>query len=230
MISFSQFELNLHALKSAIATACEKTKRDPSTVKILAVTKEQPVEAWHYATQTGCFAIGENRVALALEKSETATPPLPRLEFIGHLQSNKAKQAALLFNRIESVTSLKLLKILNTAILEANRPPLRILLEINTGNDPAKTSAPLSEAPFLLDYALSHCPSLQVEGLMAMAPLNRDPAYTFGGLQTLQHSLQDQFKYPLLELSMGMSQDFSTAITHGSTLIRIGSLLFQPLA
>ncbi len=227
MLPFAHFSSKVLTIQSNIVAACQRAKRDPLSVKVMAVCKNQTFEAWQYTLKAGLFAVGENRVQESLKKHECTSYPRPRLEFIGHLQTNKVKKALSLFDRIQSVDSIQLLKALNNKVIDLNKAPFPILLEINTGNDPAKTAASIQEAPYLLEFALSHCPALRVEGLMTIAPRHQDSEPSFLGLYTLRNELETSFHYPLPELSMGMSQDFPIAIAQGSTLIRIGSALFQ---
>ncbi len=224
--SYDEFSQRTTALLAQIADACRAAKRDPSEVQLLAVTKTHPAIAAEYAARFGLPAVGENRVQEAVEKRPQVAAPL-RWELIGHLQSNKSKLAATHLDRIQSVDSEKLLRLLDRAAHEQGRQ-LAVLLQINAGHDPAKFGADPADAPRLLEVALA-CPHLRVEGLMTIAPLSDDPAVaqrTFENLRTIRDELATQFNQPLRELSMGMSGDFATAIAAGSTQIRIGTALY----
>ncbi len=224
--SYDEFSQRTTALLAQIADACRAAKRDPSEVQLLAVTKTHPAIAAEYAARFGLPAVGENRVQEAVEKRPQVAAPL-RWELIGHLQSNKSKLAATHLDRIQSVDSEKLLRLLDRAAHEQGRR-LAVLLQINAGHDPAKFGADPADAPSLLEVALT-CPHLRVEGLMTIAPLSDDPAVaqrTFENLRTIRDELATQFNQPLRELSMGMSGDFATAIAAGSTQIRIGTTLY----
>jgi pyridoxal phosphate enzyme (YggS family) len=226
MISYEEFQLRADAVRRRIADACARAGRAPAEVRLLAVTKTQPAAAADYAARYGLEAVGENRVQEAAGKREQ-TRAAVRWELIGHLQSNKAAQAARLFDRIQSVDSEKLLNHLDRAAHEAGRP-LPILLEINAGGDPAKFGATPDEAPRLLEAALAK-PALRVEGLMTVAPWSSDPAVAaraFGALRELRDRLAGRFGAPLAELSMGMSGDLAEAVAAGSTLVRVGTALF----
>jgi len=195
-------------------------------VRLLAVTKTHPAAAAEYAARYGLRAVGENRVQEGMEKRAQCTAPLA-WELIGHLQSNKAKLAVAHFDRVQSVDSEKLLRVLAQAA-EAQSKTLPVLLQINAGNDPAKFGAEPTDAPRLLELALT-LPALRVEGLMTIAPLSEDrdvARRTFANLRTIRDALSAQFGVALPELSMGMSGDLAEAIAEGSTLVRVGTALF----
>lgn len=226
MISFDELKLRTESLLEEISAACEASGRPAEAVRLLPVTKTHPADVVEMVARLGLGAVGENRVQEAIDK-KALSQALVRWELIGHLQSNKAKLAVQTFDRIQSVDSEKLLTVLDRAAAEAGKR-LAILLQINAGNDPAKFGAEPSEAARLLETALSKT-HLQVEGLMTIAPLSGDPAVaqrTFFNLRKLRDDLSGSFHVPLTELSMGMSGDFAAAIEAGSTLIRVGSLLF----
>jgi len=206
--------------------ACIRAGRPAAEVRLLAVTKTHPAAAAEYAARYGLRAVGENRVQEGMEKRAQCTMPL-EWELIGHLQSNKAKLAVAHFDRVQSVDSEKLLRVLAQAA-EAQSKTLPVLLQINAGNDPAKFGAEPADAPRLLELALA-LPTLRVEGLMTIAPLSEDrdvARRTFANLRTIRDTLSAQFGVALPELSMGMSGDLAEAIAEGSTLVRVGTALF----
>jgi hypothetical protein len=173
--------------------------------------------------------VGENRVQEAREKKLSCSGVGVRWELIGHLQSNKAKIAAGLFDRIQSVDSPGLLDGLDRAAAAA-RPGgrLPVLLQINAGRDPAKHGCELEDAPALLEHALT-CYHIVVEGLMTIAPLSDDPDVArraFEALRECRDALVPRGGVSLAELSMGMSDDWRAAVLAGSTQIRVGSALF----
>ncbi len=226
MINYPKFEKYAELIEKKIAEACAQCGRKPTEVKVLAVTKSHPYQAVEYAERYGFEAIGENLVQEASDKKQKINSRL-RWEFIGHLQSNKAKLAVATFDRIQSVDRLKILNSLDRLCGESNKT-LPILLQINAGEDPAKYGATLEAAKELLESALQ-CNNLKVEGLMTIAPLsnNRDiAAKCFERLRSLRDSLAIKFGIPLPELSMGMTGDMTQAIKAGSTLIRIGTALY----
>lgn len=226
LISNEVFLENLRALRARVSEACIEAGRDPETVRILPVTKAHPVEAALFAARAGLTSVGENRLQEAVPKIEAARSKGVRWELIGHLQSNKARAAAQVFDRIQSVDSAKLLDLLDrTAGEEGRRLP--VLLQVNAGSDPAKSGATSGEVARLLEHAAGK-PNLRVEGLMTIAPLSGDPAVarrTFAALR----EIRDRLATPglrLEELSMGMTGDLAEAIAEGSTMIRVGTALF----
>ncbi len=229
MISFPEFRTRVDALGRQIAGACRRAGRDPARVELLAVTKTHPPAAIDYAARCGLRAIGENRVQEGVAKKPLVAPGSAALrwELIGHLQSNKARDAAACFDRVQSVDSEKLLRHLDRAAAEKGKT-LAILLQINAGRDPAKFGAEPEDAPRLLDAALA-LPNLRVDGLMTIAPLSGDPAVaerTFANLREIRDRLAASRGVELRELSMGMSGDFEAAIAAGSTTIRVGTALY----
>lgn len=224
--TYDEFCTRVATVRAQIADACARAGRAPAEVGLLAVTKNHPPAAAEYAARIGLRAVGENRVQEGVEKRAQVAAPL-EWELIGHLQSNKARLAATHFDRVQSVDSIKLINHLGRAAGELGKP-LRILLQINAGRDPAKFGAELEDAPALLDAALAQ-PHLRVEGLMTIAPLSDDPDVarrTFVTLRELRDRLASQTGAPLRELSMGMSGDLAAAVAAGSTLVRIGTALY----
>ena len=227
-LAYETFRERVDTVREQIAAACHRAGRDPGGVQLLAVTKTHPPAAAEYAARYGLPAVGENRVQEGVEKRAQCTAAI-RWELIGHLQSNKARLAAAHFDRVQSVDSVKLLTLLDRAAGEQNRR-LALLLQINTGQDPNKFGAEPADAPRLLETALT-LPHLQVDGLMAIAPLSDDPKVaqrTFASLRELRDRLTIQFGVPLPELSMCMTADLALAVAEGSTLVRVGTALFGP--
>jgi pyridoxal phosphate enzyme (YggS family) len=226
MVTYAEFAANAQALVARVSAACQIASRDPASVRILPVTKTHPVEAALHAARFGFPAVAENRVQEAAEK-RAAAPASLRWELIGHLQSNKAKLAVATFDRIQSVDSPALAERLGRLAAEQGKL-LPVLLQVNSGHDPAKFGCDLEAAPALLEAALA-ATSLRVEGLMAVAPLSDDPDVArraFDNLRACRDSLSASFGVTLPELSMGMSGDLEPAVLAGSTCIRVGSALF----
>ena len=239
MITYEEFCSRVAAVEARIAAAARAAGRDPGSVRLLAVTKTHPAGAAVHAARRGLAAVGENRVQEAAAKRPEAAaaleaaglPATLRWELIGHLQSNKARLAAEIFDRIQSVDTEKLVRRLDAAAGELGRP-LAVLLQVNAGNDPAKFGCDPEEAPRLLEAALG-CVHLRVEGLMAIAPLGATEAETaahaartFANLRGLRDGLAARFGASLPELSMGMSGDLEAAVAAGSTCVRVGTALF----
>lgn len=226
MIDFSQFKENLADVNERMDRACSAAGRDVNTVRLLPVTKNHPIDAVDYAHRCGIESVGENRVQEASDKRDSYKGSI-YWELIGHLQSNKAQLAVTIFDRIQSVDSLKLLRRLERFADEAGRV-LPILLQFNTGEDPNKYGFGVAEAASVLEAALG-MGQLRVDGLMTIAPLDDDPDVAkaaFERLRDLRDGLSGQFGVPLSELSMGMTGDLESAIAAGSTQIRVGTALY----
>ena len=230
LVTYRQFQTNVEAIKKRIEAACLRSNRPLDSVKILPVTKTHPVDAVEYAHEFGFLAIGENRVQeVAGKQAQSTCPDAIEWELIGHLQSNKAKEAVQLFNRIQSVDSLKLANRLNRFSEELGKT-LRVLIQVNAGKDPAKFGF-LPEATPGAFEALMALKNLEIEGLMTIAPLDDDldtARRSFVELRDLRDSLEQQFGIALPELSMGMTYDLEASVEAGSTQVRIGTALFGP--
>ena len=218
----------LERVRERVHAVAEETGRDPDLVRILPVTKSLPHTAVQAAVAADLNAVGENRVQEAVGKMKEVNVPVS-WELIGHLQSNKIRLATENFDRIQSVDKAKCLEQINRHAADAGRT-MPVLLQINAGKDPAKFGATLEEAPGLLERALA-CANLRVDGLMTIAPLSSNPTVArsaFASLCSCRDSLEEQFESKLPELSMGMTGDFEDAVREGSTLLRLGTVLFGP--
>ncbi|HTS26409.1 MAG TPA: YggS family pyridoxal phosphate-dependent enzyme [Bryobacteraceae bacterium] len=208
----------LEAVRGRIARAAEQARRDPSAITLLAVTKVFPASIIREAYQLGLREFGENYV----QEFETKAPevgalPGARYHLIGHLQSNKSKKAAELFQVIQTVDSPKLARRLN----ETERP-LDVMLEVKLSEERAKSGAEPSDLPVLID-AVRACPHLRLLGLMTMPPWSDDPELSRPYFRRLRE-LGEQ--HGLSQLSMGMSHDLEAAIEEGATCVRVGTALF----
>ena len=225
-LSYSKFAERANALKARVAHVCRSCGRDPDEVELLAVTKAHSAQAVEFASRYGLKSIGENRVQEAHAKKKECDAAI-RWEMIGYLQSNKARMAVSLFDRIQSVDRIKLLRALDHYCGEDGKV-LPILLQVNAGDDPKKHGVSCEEAPDLLKAALC-CTHLQVEGFMTIAPLDEDSsvaAAAFRRLRELRDSLARKYQVPLPQLSMGMTGDVEEAVKAGSTCLRVGTALF----
>ena len=226
MVTYDQFTGHCQAVLERMDQACQACGRSPSSVRLLPVTKTHPFEAAEYAHRFGLAAVGENRVQEAHVKRPQAPAGL-RWELIGHLQSNKAKQALQAFDVLQSVDSAELAARLGRIATELGLTR-EVYVQVNSGDDPAKFGCDLAEAPAVLEALLLHR-SLKVIGLMAIAPLSDDQAVarrTFAELRRCRDDLETRFGVKLPELSMGMSGDLEIAIAEGSTCVRVGSALY----
>jgi PLP dependent protein len=222
------------AVRARIAAAAARAGRAPDGVTLIAVTKTVPAEAVRAARAAGLTTFGENRVREAEEKMR-ALGDLPgiRWELIGHLQTNKAATAARLFDRIQSVDSLRLAETLEARAAATGRT-LPVLLEINVAGEPSKSGFAPGEA-LAAARAVAALAHLRPEGLMTVAPIAEraeEVRLVFRRLRGLGDELRAAV--PLgadggwHELSMGMSDDFEVAIEEGATIVRVGRALFGP--
>lgn len=216
---------NLARLRERIDRACVRAGRQPGEVEIVAVTKGHPPATVRALADLGLTRLGENRVQEARAKIPLC-PPAIRWQMIGHLQSNKARDAVRLFEMVHSVDSLHLAAELDRwADRQARRLP--VLFEVNVSGEASKHGYPPAR---LLDELeqLNQLPRLEWHGLMTMAPWTPEPEKVrpvFRQLRELKHRCEERLGAPLPHLSMGMSGDFEIAVEEGATLVRIGTAL-----
>jgi hypothetical protein len=193
-------------------------------VLLIAVSKTMDVERVRLAVAAGVAALGENRVQEAREKIEALGHPVP-WHLIGGLQTNKARDAARLFDWIHSVDRLELAQELSRRAHAAART-LSILLQVNLGDEPQKGGVAPAETKRLCE-AVAGLPGLRVRGLMAIPPAAPTAEETRPHFRTLRE-LRDSLG--LEHLSMGMSADYEVAIEEGATMVRVGTAIFGPRA
>ena len=219
---------NLEKIQQQIRVACGRAGREPDSVTLLAVTKSQPPEVVAAAAQLGLALFGENKV----QEARAKIPHCPgRLQwhFIGHLQSNKCREAVELFEMIQSVDSLPLAQeIAKRAEQAAKTVP--ILLEVNVAGEASKFG--YAPEKLLADLeTINALPRIEIRGLMAVPPWSAEPEKSrphFRRLREMKERCEQILGAPLPHLSMGMSGDFEVAIEEGATMIRIGTALFGP--
>ena len=207
------------------------TKLVPYNPKIVAVTKyfDESMIIKYY--EAGLRDFGENRVMEANEKISKLPEEVrknSKFHLIGHLQTNKVKHAVGNFDLIHSVDSLKLAEAIS-AEAEKKNITQKILIQVNNANEESKFGFTTDEIKDCLGKLLV-LPSIQIEGLMNIAPLSQDEDYLrklFRGMKDLKDNLEKEYKVKLKELSMGMSNDFRIAAEEGSTIIRLGRILFK---
>ncbi len=217
---------NIASLQARVAAACERAGRSPGDVLLQAVSKGQPATAVDEAAQAGLLIFGESKVQEAKAKIPLCSGKLS-WHMIGHLQSNKCRDAVQLFALIQSVDSLPLAEEISRRCAQASRT-MPILLEVNVAGEASKFGYPPSR---LLDElaAINALPRIEVQGLMTIAPYASEPEKArpyFRQLRDLKLRCEDRLGAPLPQLSMGMSGDFEVAIEEGSTLVRVGTALF----
>jgi pyridoxal phosphate enzyme (YggS family) len=215
-------------VRERIASAAASAGRRPEEVRLVAVTKTLGSEAIRAAYEAGVRHFGENRVQeWEAKRSEVGHLANACLHMIGHLQRNKARQAAAIFDRIDSIDSLALARKLDQAAAEERRR-IPVLIEVRLSQEPAKSGIePESlDALAMSIMSLSH---LDLEGLMTVPPWSEDPEPArpyFGALRELRDRLAARLSRPLPVLSMGMTNDFEVAIQEGATEVRIGTAIF----
>jgi PLP dependent protein len=216
----------LQSIRRRIASACDRSGRPTASVELMGVSKNHPPEAVAEAVQLGLTLFGENRIQEARTKIPLS-PPNTRWHFIGHLQSNKARDAVALFETIQGVDSLELARELQKQAQKQSRR-VAILAEVNVAGESTKfgwnPEALLAALP-----AMATLDHLELKGLMTIAPYapNPEPARpVFRRLRELRDQCEHQLQCKLPILSMGMSGDLEVAIEEGATLVRVGTALF----
>jgi PLP dependent protein len=220
------FAERFSAIQSRISAACERAGRSPSDVAVMAVSKNHPPESVGEAARCGLTLFGENRVQEAKAKIPLSPGHL-RWHLIGHLQSNKCRDAVALFEMIQGVDSLGLAREIDKAA-EKQAKTMKILLEVNVAGEASKFGYKPEAILADLD-AVNDLPRLELHGLMTIAPYTRVAEQVrpfFRRLRELREACEQKMGVPLPTLSMGMSGDFEVAIEEGSTLVRIGTALF----
>jgi pyridoxal phosphate enzyme (YggS family) len=219
---------NFETIRRRIGEACARAKRNPADVQLLAVTKGHGPDTIAAAADVGQSLFGENKVQEAKAKIPLC-PGRLRWHMIGHLQSNKCRDAVQLFDMLEGVDSLALATEINKQA-ERLAKTMPILLEVNVAGESSKfgykPDALLTE--FMQINAL---PKIEIHGLMTVPPYSPNPERSreyFRQLRALKTKCEEILGAPLPHLSMGMSADFEIAIEEGATIVRIGTALFGP--
>lgn len=223
---------NVSRVRGQIAAAAQGVGRSAHDVTLVAVTKTRSLAEIRAAHRAGVTHFGENRVEEAEDKL-----PVPGLEgvtwhMVGHLQSRKVRRAVGLFDRIDSVDSVRLARRLDSQVA-AQGLTLPILIEVNVSGEESKYGFPLSDR-IALDAAVAEIvtlPNLHVDGLMTVAFIADDPEQVrpiFARLRELRDQLRDRFpQADWRHLSMGMSDDFVIGVQEGATMVRVGRALFD---
>ena len=224
----AQIAANIEQIRRRIEGACSRVGRAPESVRLMAVTKTQPLEMVEAGYRAGLRLFGENRIHEAEEKFRGFHEDC-ELHMIGHLQRNKARVAATLVACVQSIDKVETARALDARLGGLGRR-MAIFLELNTSGEATKSGFPRREE--LLDAVpeIAALGSLDIRGLMTIAPFTQDEGEIRRSFRTLA-SLFGELRashpeLPLTELSMGMSGDFEIAIEEGATLVRIGTALF----
>jgi pyridoxal phosphate enzyme (YggS family) len=214
-----EIRANAASVEARIAAACERAGRTREAVTLIAVTKTFPATDVDHVLAAGIINVGENKVQEAREKQPSVTG-VARWHLIGHLQSNKAKDAVRLFDVIHTVDSIDLAS--RIARIAAETGKLQdVLLQVNVGGEDQKSGVALKEAEAIA-RGIRELPSLNLRGLMTIPPLGDAEAMRpyFRQLRSMRDDLE------LEHLSMGMTDDFEVAIEEGATIIRVGRAIF----
>ncbi len=229
------------AVRERIAQAAARAGRDAHRIRLIAVSKTHPAARVQQALAAGVNEFGENRLQEAEPKigELQAASPRPIWHLIGHLQRNKAKRAAVLFDWVHSLDSLELAQVLDRGrAARPDLPPLAVLLQVNISGEatkfgfdlPGGVAAPAVAGFVATAQQIATLPHLHLAGLMTIAPYHPDPEQArpvFRGLRALQAQLQAEI--PTVQwqhLSMGMTDDMEVAIEEGATMVRVGRAIF----
>jgi PLP dependent protein len=230
-MDLQRLRVNWESVQRRIAEAARRSGRDPGAVTLVAVTKRSPPEMIRPLVAFGARDLGENYPQELWKKVEALAGLPVCWHLIGHLQSNKAKKTLPMVRMFHAVDSLALLRTLD-ASAEGRTDPPAVCLQVNTSGEAAKHGWAPEAIPRDAE-AIAACRHIPVVGLMTMAALDTTaetarPSFLL--LRRLRDDLRARTGLALDALSMGMSNDFETAIEEGATLVRIGSALFEGVA
>lgn len=217
-------------VQQRIDAACARAGRAAGSVSLLPVSKTFGPDAIREAVSLGYTRFGENKTQEIRQKTEALNDVKIQWVMIGHLQTNKAKDAARYASEVQSLDRLDLAHALQRR-LESEGREIDVLVQIKTSPEPSKHGLPPEEAATFLRTVVRDCPALRVQGLMTMAEQSEDPLAVRECFRTLRE-LRDVLQAEAIEgvqldkLSMGMSGDFEIAIEEGATEVRIGSAIF----
>lgn len=220
---------NLQDIQRRISHSALQSNRSPDEIQLIAVSKKIAVSGIEEAVQCGQFYFGENYIQEAAQKKAELGERIS-MHMLGHLQSNKAKIAAQIFYMIQTIDSIKLASAL-TKHLDSLGRTMKILVQVNIGNDPNKSGVMPEKAEELLQQ-LKMLDAIETVGLMTIPPVTSNPEEARPHFRALRHlaiglSRQELFHdNAKIELSMGMSDDFEIAIEEGATMVRIGTAIF----
>ncbi len=234
----SKIAENLEKVKNNIQKAADKAKRDSSEITLVVVTKAANIDAIKQVIKLGCTRLGENRVQhLKIAADDLArflreNPQLSQVDWhmVGHLQRNKVRQLLQISQFIHSVDTLRLAEEISKYAAKLDISP-QILIQVNCSQEPQKYGAPVGAAVHLAEQ-IATMPNIKLAGLMTMAPLTLNKAIVKAAFSRAKELFEEikgeriagaDFKH----LSMGMSQDYETAIECGATILRIGSAIFN---
>jgi hypothetical protein len=225
----TEIRANLAAVQERIADAARRAGRREDAVLLVAVSKTVDVERLRVAIAAGVPALGENRVQEAREKIAVLGRPRP-WHLIGHLQTNKVRDAVDCFDLIHSVDRLPLAQALSRRGTEAGRR-VDVLVQVNVGAEPQKGGVRPEDLEPALE-AMATLPGLRLRGFMTLPPFPKDPEDSRPYYREMRKLLDGARSWSLgpefSELSMGMSGDFEVGIEEGATIVRVGTAIFGP--
>lgn len=230
IITQEVLENNLAAIKERIRVVCERVGRNPSSVRLLPVSKTKSEKVLRMAYAAGIREFGENRVQEAQQKSEEMADLTDvRWCVIGHLQTNKAKYVARFAHEFQALDNLRVAEELDRRLQQEGRS-LDVFVQVNSSNEPQKFGLPPAEVAAFIQE-LPNYSTLNVKGLMTLAEFSSSEERVracFVRMRELQARLRDNLPagISLDELSMGMSGDFEIAIEEGATVVRVGQAIF----
>ena len=239
MINFTQSpQERFQYIHDRISDACDRSNRSPSDITLLGASKGQSLDNIKQFLDLGLNVIGENYLQEAESKISLINSYKPTVQkhFIGHLQTNKVKKVLPLFDAIQSVDTVKLAKEISKRIPQVFdtsklSTPYPVFIEVNLSGDVNKSGCNPDEVFNLVEFITDQSPHVQCIGLMTISSLNMvkevDLHKFFSDMRNMLDTVQNSFP-SCKALSMGMSDDFEIAIEEGSTLVRIGTLLFGP--
>ena len=225
---------NVSSIRKRIALVCSKFNRDFNSITVVAVSKGRVSEQIKEAFEAGITDIGENRVQEALTKynSVLRTPysVQTRWHMVGHLQTNKVKEAVRIFDLIHSVDSIRLAKEIDKESAKINKIQ-NLLIEVKNSPEATKFGLKPDEAVRVMKE-IAELKNISIKGLMTIAPLLDDPQQRRPYFRRLKELLEEinsvhSTQYPLQILSMGMTDDFEVAIEEGSNMLRLGRAIFS---
>lgn len=230
MYSKETIESNYRSVRERISAVCGRIGADPEKVSIVAITKTFPPDVVEMAVSSGLGIIGENKVQEAEDKVDTVRRCGAQFHMVGHLQTNKARKAVGLFDMIQSVDSVKVVKAVSKEA-ERNDSRMEILLQINCSGEQSKSGF---HPDHIVEAAgeIKELPGVVIKGMMTIGPWVDDEGLIREDFRLTKNRFDELRKqYPELDLqylSMGMSGDFEIALEEGSNMLRLGSVLFGP--
>lgn len=231
MIDPTALRARLDGVRDRIARAARRAGRDPSAIRLVAVSKTVPADPVRAVAAAGQIDFGENKVQEAIEKISALSALGLRWHLVGHLQSNKARKAGASFDVIHSVDDAALVGRIDQGAQSAGRT-VDLLIQVDLAGELTKHGARPGAVMHII-AAIGRCQAARMRGLMLLPPASSDSAGArpyFVALRELRRDLESSGVDPalLVELSMGMSHDFEVAIEEGATLVRVGTAIFGP--